>query len=111
MDASSQDSHDIHLAEVPFLVVDVETTGPSGRENRITEIACIVVRDGEIIEEFSSLVNPHQHIPTMIAQITGISNGMVYNAPETDEVMRRLRPLTQPPQTRVLIRHRRAAPS
>lgn len=97
MDASPQEPHEIHLAEVPFLVVDVETTGPSGKENRITEIACIVVRDGEIIEEFSSLVNPHQHIPSMIAQITGISNGMVYNAPETDEVMRRLRPLFSQP--------------
>lgn len=88
---------EIHLAEVPFLVVDVETTGPSGKDNRITEIACIVVRDGEIIEEFSSLVNPHQHIPTMIAQITGISNGMVYSAPETEEVMRRLRPFFAQP--------------
>ncbi|MCU0425364.1 MAG: DEDD exonuclease domain-containing protein [Candidatus Kapabacteria bacterium] len=91
------DFHDIHLSEVPFLVVDVETTGPSGKDNRITEIACIVVRDGEIIEEFSSLVNPHQHIPTMVSQITGISNGMVYSAPETPDVMRRLRPLFAQP--------------
>jgi DNA polymerase-3 subunit epsilon len=88
---------DVHLAEVPFLVVDVETTGPSGSENRITEIACVVVRDGEIIEEFSSLVNPRQHIPLMITQVTGISNAMVYSAPETEEVLRRLRPLFAQP--------------
>jgi DNA polymerase-3 subunit epsilon len=94
---ASIDFSDIHISEVPFLVVDVETTGPSGKDNRITEIACVVVRDGEIIEEFSSLVNPHQHIPAMISQITGINNAMVFNAPETDEVMRRLRPLFSQP--------------
>ncbi|MCS6808796.1 MAG: DEDD exonuclease domain-containing protein [Bacteroidota bacterium] len=86
-------THDIHISEVPFLVVDVETTGPSGADNRITEIACIVVRGGEIIEEFSSLMNPQQHIPASIARLTGISNSMVYTAPRTSTVMRRLQPL------------------
>lgn len=88
---------EIHLSEVPFLVVDVETTGPSGRDNRITEIACVVVRDGEIIEEFSSLVNPRQHISSDITRVTGITDAMVFSAPETDAVMRRLRPLFSQP--------------
>ncbi|MFY8000936.1 MAG: DEDD exonuclease domain-containing protein [Candidatus Kapaibacteriota bacterium] len=107
MDEPKPSHDDIHLAEVPFLVVDVETTGPSGKDNRITEIACIVVRDGEIIEEFSSLVNPHQHIPTMIAEITGISNSMVYSAPETEEVMSRLRPIFAQPYA-VFVAHNAA---
>jgi DNA polymerase-3 subunit epsilon len=98
------DFSDIHISEVPFLVVDVETTGPSGKENRITEIACIVVRDGEIIEEFSSLVNPRQHISSSISQITGITNTMVFNAPETDAVMRRLRPMFSQPYS-VFVAH------
>ncbi|TAE30318.1 MAG: DEDD exnuclease domain-containing protein [Candidatus Kapaibacterium sp.] len=95
--SSTLDPSDIHISEVPFLVVDVETTGPSGRDNRITEIACIVVRDGEIVEEFSSLVNPRQHIPGSITHITGINDAMVVNAPETHDVMRSLRPLFAQP--------------
>jgi DNA polymerase III subunit epsilon len=98
---------DIHLSEIPFLVVDVETTGPSGKDNRITEIACIAVRDGEIIEEFSSLVNPRQHIPANITQITGISNAMVFGSPDVDDVMRRLRPLFSQPYS-VFVAHNAA---
>lgn len=37
--------------DVPIIVVDVETTGHDAIDNRITEIACVVVRGGEIIEE------------------------------------------------------------
>jgi DNA polymerase-3 subunit epsilon len=72
--------------DVPIIVVDVETTGHDAVNNRITEIACVVVRGGEIIQEFTSLVNPHQFIPMFISDMTGISNAMVFNAPEAEEV-------------------------
>lgn len=76
--------------DVPIIVVDVETTGHDAINNRITEIACVVVRGGEIIEEYSSLVNPHQFIPAFISDMTGISNAMVFNAPEAEEVFTRV---------------------
>lgn len=72
--------------DVPIIVVDVETTGHDAVNNRITEIACVVVRGGEIIQEFTSLINPHQFIPPFISEMTGISNAMVFNAPEAHEV-------------------------
>lgn len=72
--------------DVPIVVVDVETTGHDAVNNRITEIACVVVRGGEIIEEFTSLVNPHQFIPPFISDMTGITNAMVFNAPEAHDV-------------------------
>lgn len=76
----------IPLEEVNFVVVDVETTGVNTVENRVMDIACVVVRGGEIVEEFSSLVNPHQFIPRFIIEMTGISTVMAFGAPETEEV-------------------------
>lgn len=76
--------------DIPFIVTDVETTGAHAVKNRIMEIACMVVQGGEIIERFSSLVNPHQFIPPFIAKMTGIDNAMVFTAPEPEQVMPRI---------------------
>lgn len=57
--------------------VDVETTGGRAIRDRITEIAIITVREGELISEWSTLVNPHRCIPERIRRLTGISNDMV----------------------------------
>jgi len=84
--------------DVPIIVVDVETTGHDATSNRITEIACVVVRGGEIIEEFTSLVNPHQFIPEFISDMTGISNAMVFNAPEAEEVFAKVNELLTIPE-------------
>jgi len=94
----------VHIADVPFVVVDVETTGHSGKDHRVTEIACVVVRDGEIIDEFTSLVNPRQHIPSTISKITGITDAMVWNAPEAHEVFLHVRRLMQQPYS-VFVAH------
>ncbi len=76
--------------EIPFIVVDVETTGSDSKKNRITDIACVTVQGGEIISEFESLVNPHQSIPPFIAQMTGITYDMVINAPEDFSVFKEI---------------------
>ena len=70
-----------------YIVTDVETTGANSDKNRITEIACVVVQSGEIVHEFSSLINPHQFIPPFISNMTGIHNDMVYNAPEYSDIL------------------------
>lgn len=70
------------LRGMSYVVVDVETTG--GRPytgDRITEIAAVVVRDGQICELFESLVNPERSIPSFITQITNITWDMVKDAP------------------------------
>ena len=72
---------------VPIIVVDVETTGADAVRNRITDIACVTVLNGEIVSEYSSLVNPHQSIPPFISQMTGITYDMVFNAPEANDIM------------------------
>ena len=66
--------------------VDVETTGGRAVRDRITEIAIITVRAGEVVSEWSSLVNPHRHIPERIRRLTGISNDMVETQPSFADI-------------------------
>ena len=78
--------------EVAF--VDLETTGTSATGDRVTEVAIVRVVDGELVEEWSSLVDPERSIPPDIQILTGITNEMVKGAPTfadiRDEVHRRL---------------------
>jgi DNA polymerase III subunit epsilon len=64
-----------------FAFVDVETTGVSPATDRITEVAIIRVDSGSIVDEWSSLVNPGMPIPLEIQSLTGITDGMVRDAP------------------------------
>jgi len=64
--------------------VDLETTGGSPVEDRITEVGIIEVDLDEPtrpVREWSALVNPETPIPPFIETLTGISNAMVANAP------------------------------
>ena len=75
------------IAETDFVVVDVETTGLSAIEDRITEISMMKVRDGVLVDEFASLVNPLIPIPLFITELTGISDLMVRDAPPAREIV------------------------
>ena len=64
-----------------FAVIDIETTGGSPVNEKITEIA-IFIHDGlTIVDEFVTLVNPEVSIPYYITGLTGITNEMVSDAP------------------------------
>ena len=69
------------LNQPVYAIVDIETTGGSVSNSRITEIA-IICYDGEgVTQRWSSLVNPEMDIPLHITALTGISNEMVAQAP------------------------------
>jgi DNA polymerase-3 subunit epsilon len=75
------------LTDCTFAVVDVETTGVRSRsDDRITEIAVVVVSGGKVEVAFDSLVNPDRYIPPGITSVTGITNEMVAGAPRFAEV-------------------------
>lgn len=74
------------LAETDFVVFDLETTGAKAPPCRITEIGAYRVRNGAIVAEYQTLVNPETPIPLFISQLTGISDQMVRNAPKFREV-------------------------
>jgi DNA polymerase III subunit epsilon len=61
--------------------VDLETTGGNAACDRITEIGIVRVQNGELLEEWSSLVNPECPISPYIEAFTGISSEMVADAP------------------------------
>ncbi|HEY0995769.1 MAG TPA: 3'-5' exonuclease [Gemmatimonadaceae bacterium] len=70
------------LSGLSWVVVDVETTGTRPWQgDRVTEIAAVVVRDGEIAEVFETLVNPQRPIPPWITRLTRITWDMVKDAP------------------------------
>lgn len=73
-----------------FAIVDIETTGGLYRRDKIIEIGIVLVENNEIIDEFSSLVNPGFSIPYNITRITGIHDDMVSSAPKFYEVARQI---------------------
>lgn len=75
------------LSEATFVVVDLETTGTSPINDKITEIGAVKVRGGEVIGEFATLVNPRVAIPPQITVLTGITTSMVLDAPTIDSVL------------------------
>lgn len=77
----------IPLGEVTFCVVDLETTGGSPRDCRITEVGAVKYRGGERIGVFQALVDPGEPIPPYIAQLTGISDQLVAGRPPIEEIL------------------------
>ena len=75
------------LEEVTFVVVDLETTGGAPELHSITEFGAVKVRGGEVLGEFSTLVDPGMPIPPFITVLTGITTAMVYGAPDISSVM------------------------
>ncbi len=76
---------DISLFDATLVVVDLETTGGSPVDDRITEIGAVKVRGGEVIGEFATLVDPGMPIPPQIVSLTGITEAMVHDAPRDSE--------------------------
>ena len=64
-----------------FAFVDLETTGVSPSDDRITEIGIVLVDGDTVVDEWSSLVDPGVPIPPDIQALTGITNAMVRGAP------------------------------
>ncbi len=70
-----------------YVVFDLETTGFSPLNNNIIEIGAVKVVNGEIIDKFSTFVNPKEPIPFRIEELTGINDSMVVDAPTIDKIL------------------------
>ena len=78
-----------------YTIVDIETTGGSYKNGKITEIA-IYKFDGQfVVDEFVSLINPETYIPPYITELTGITNEMVEGAPRFFEVAKQIVEITK----------------
>ena len=78
-----------------FAVIDVETTGGGIRGNKLTEICIVLLRGSEVIDKYTSLINPHKIIPGHITALTGIDNEMVADAPRFEEVAEKIEEFTR----------------
>lgn len=70
-----------------YVVLDIETTGLDYKQSKITEIGAVKLKDGKIVEEFETFVNPQRPIPKEIVEITNITDDMVKDAPTIEEVL------------------------
>lgn len=75
------------MLSAALVVLDFETTGLNPREGaRGIEVGAVKLIDGEIVDRYSSLVNPGVSIPYQITQLTGITDEMIADAPTPAEV-------------------------
>jgi len=70
--------------------LDIETTGLDPQKDAIIEIGVRIFDGNRNEKEWSSLINPHCHIPEFITGLTGITNEMVRKAPGIQDVLEEL---------------------
>ncbi|MFS4456366.1 exonuclease domain-containing protein [Maribacter sp. 2304DJ31-5] len=78
-----------------YCIVDIETTGNGIKGNRITEISIFKYDGHEVVDEFTTLVNPDCEIPFFITGLTGIDNDMVRNAPKLEAIAQKILEITK----------------
>ena len=79
---------EIGFDQIRFVVVDVETTGGvAGRGGHIIEFAAVTVANRQIVDCFTSLVDPGVSVSPWITRLTGIRNGMIRGAPTFADIL------------------------
>ena len=73
--------------EDTYVVFDIETTGLSAVSDGITEIGAVKIKDGQVIDRFSTFVNPERNIPRQVEELTHITKDMVKDAPKIEEAL------------------------
>lgn len=70
-----------------FVCFDIETTGLNPKYHEIIEIAAVVLKKGELCEEFHAYIKPRKPVPEFITGLTGISNETVADADTIENVL------------------------
>ena len=70
-----------------YVVIDMEMTGLSAKQNKVIEIGAVRVRDGKVTDTLELFVNPKCRIPEKITELTGITDEMVKTGLPEDEAM------------------------
>ncbi len=67
---------------------DIETTGLDRRIEAITEIGAVVLKNGAVMDSFSTFVDPKRRLSPEIVNLTGITDEMLVGAPTQEEALR-----------------------
>lgn len=78
---------DVDFKDAVFVAVDIETTGLSFDSDEIIEIGAVKIHNGEIVDEYNSLIKPSKPLSAEIINLTGITNEMLVLAPKLEEVL------------------------
>ncbi|SHJ98498.1 DNA polymerase-3 subunit alpha [Anaerocolumna jejuensis DSM 15929] len=70
-----------------YVVFDIETTGFGPVKDRIIEIGAVKVKEGVIVDKFSTFINPEIPIPQRIEELTSITDDMVIGSPKIDVIL------------------------
>lgn len=70
-----------------YTVVDLETTGLSPARDSIIEFAAVKVRDGLVVDQYSTLINPETPICRKVTMLSGITDEMLQDAPLIEAVL------------------------
>ncbi len=70
-----------------FIALDLETTGLNAASDEIIEVGIARFRDGELADQYQSLVNPLKPIPPEITQLTGIDQDDVEGMPRIQDIV------------------------
>lgn len=68
-----------------YTVIDIETTGFDTSNDKIIELAAIKIRNNQIVDKYSTLINPEIIVDEFITKLTGINNELLINAPTIDK--------------------------
>ena len=83
---------DDHLTNTTYVVFDFETTGfNAGGADSIIEVGAVKICNGEIIDRFSELINPHRKLPAKIIEITNITDNMLVDKDDENTVIKRFK--------------------
>jgi DNA polymerase-3 subunit epsilon/ATP-dependent DNA helicase DinG len=70
-----------------YVALDIETTGLSPERDAIIEIGAVKFRGEEVLDTFTSLVNPDRTLTYRILQLTGITQAQVNAAPSVRAIL------------------------
>ena len=71
-----------------YVIFDLETTGVSYKKDEVIEISAIKVIKGEVVDKFSTLVDPGIPIPYYATEVNNITDNMVKGAPSMETALK-----------------------
>ncbi len=73
-----------------YVAFDLETTGLSPDRDEIIEIGAVRMKDGEVVDQYSTFVDPGRLLSGQITELTGITDEMLQGAPKLEQALPKL---------------------